>query len=77
MNPNLLFEEYEQYMLSLKTYRDYKNSIDTAKEEAERKTNIKNAIGMLKKGMSIADISNATELSIEQIEQLLKEITDY
>ena len=73
MNPNLLFEEYEQYMLSLKASRDWKNSIDTVREETEKKATIKNAIGMLKKGISIADISEITELPIEQIEKLLKE----
>ena len=30
MNPNLLFEEHEQYMISLKAFRDYKNSYERA-----------------------------------------------
>ena len=70
----LSHEEYEQYMLSLKTYRDWKNSMDTAKEEAEAKgkseEKIETAIRLSKMGLSITDISKATDLPIEQIEKL-------
>ena len=82
----LTAEEYEQYIDSFKTYRDWKNSIDTAREEGEAKgeakgkaegldkgraeEKINTAIRLLKKGMSVEDVSDATELSKEQIEEL-------
>ena len=78
-------EEYEQYIMSLKIYRDNKNSIDTAREEgkeeglaegrAEGLENMKKtAITLIKMGMSVKDVNNATKLPAEQIEQLLFEI---
>ena len=102
----LSHEEYEQYLMSLKSYRDWKNSMDTAKEEAEAKgiaigiekgekigiekgekigiekgekiglEKIFKAMRLLKKGSSIEDVSDATDLPIEQIEQLSKEINN-
>ena len=67
-------EEYEQYIISLNAYRDFKNSIDTARDEGRAEEKKETAIRLLKKGMSIADVSDATELSKEQIEELWQEI---
>ena len=70
-------EEYAEYVASLNAYRDLKNSMDTAREEGEAigraEEKINTAIRLLKKGMSIENVSDATELSQEQIEQLIKE----
>jgi len=79
-------EEYEQYVISLKTYRDYKNSIDTAREEGEaigiekgeaigiEKGEAKKAIEIAKKlksrGMLSDQVSEITGLPIEEIENL-------
>ena len=79
-------EEYEQYVISLKTYRDYKNSIDTAREEGEaigiekgeaigiEKGEAKKAIEIAKKlksrGMLSDQASEITGLPIEEIENL-------
>jgi predicted transposase/invertase (TIGR01784 family) len=69
-------EEYNQYIDSFKAYRDWKNSLDTARDEGEAKgraeRDIEIAIKMLEKGISIDDISDMTGLSKEQIEQLVK-----
>jgi predicted transposase/invertase (TIGR01784 family) len=76
--------EYRDYIDSLNSYRDLKNSLDYAKEEGilegvekgreEGKTEekIKTALKLLQKGVSIKDISDITELSIENIEKLGK-----
>jgi predicted transposase/invertase (TIGR01784 family) len=67
-------DEYQAYVESLNSYRDLQNSIETAKAEgkAEGKVEekINTAIRLLKKGISIEDVSEATELPIEQIEKL-------
>ena len=60
-------EEYEQYIFSLKTYRDYKNSIDTAREEGETKKAIEIAKNLKALGMTSEQIAIATNLSIEKI----------
>jgi len=66
-------EEYLAYVDSLNSYRDLQNSIDTAKAEGKAEEKVETAKRLLKKGRSIEDISDATELSQEQIEQLIKE----
>ena len=59
-------EEYQQYIVSLNAYRDFKNSIDTAK--AERTLEIaKNAKAL---GLSTEQIQKLTNLSIDEIEQI-------
>ena len=71
-------EEYEQYIFSLKTYRDYKNSMDTARDEgrAEGKAEgrAENTIEIAKKlktrGMPSDQINEITGLSIGEIEKL-------
>lgn len=73
--------EYAEYEESLKYYRDLNNSIDTAFDEGkiegeiegERKNKITTAIAMLKKGFSIEDIADVTELSIGEINRLNKD----
>ena len=66
-------DEYQAYIDSLNSYRDLQNSIDTAKAEGKAEEKIEIAMRLLKKGMSIENVSDATELSQEQIEQLIKE----
>jgi len=70
----LSHDEYLQYIISLKTYRDYKNSIDTARDEgraegkAEEKLEIVRNAKIL--GLSIEQIQKLTDLTIEEIEKL-------
>ena len=70
----LSHEEYLQYIISLKTYRDYKNSLDTAVEEgiekgkAEEKLKIAKELKTL--GIPFDKISIATKLSIKEIQNL-------
>lgn len=59
-------EEAEAYEESLKSYRDLKNSLDTAKEEKA----IEIARNLLKSGISVEIIRNSTGLSTEIIEAL-------
>jgi predicted transposase/invertase (TIGR01784 family) len=79
-------EEAMQYEDSLKVYRDLKNSLDTAREEGETKgieigvkqgieigdqrRSEKVALKMLAKGSSFEEISELTDLTIEQIKLL-------
>ena len=63
-------EEYEIYLNKIKTYRDWKNSLDTAKEEGKIEEKIEIAKNLFKQGVSPEIISNATGLSIQQIEKL-------
>ena len=74
--------ELKEYEDSLKTYRDLKNSLDTAEEKGrnegraegrvEGRVEEKNAIARNLKsmGMSISDISKATGLQEEEIKAL-------
>jgi len=63
-------EEYKQYIVSLNAYRDFKNSIDTARDEgkAEEKLEIAKELKVL--GVPFDKISIATKLSIEEIERI-------
>ena len=67
-------EELREYEDSLKTYRDIKNSIDSARREgrAEGLAEEKKVIArkMKSKGFSAADISEMTGLTDEEIETL-------
>lgn len=65
-------EEYISYEDSLKYYRDMKNSLDTAKEEARNERDIEIAKAMLNDNEPIEKISRFTGLSIEEIEKLKK-----
>ena len=57
-------KEYED---SLKTYRDLKNSLDTAEEKGRVEEKIAIARNLKSMGMSISDISKATGLQEEEI----------
>jgi len=63
-------QEYQEYEDSLKYYRDIKNSLDTAREEGERKKQIEVAKTGLKEGLSVELIMKLTGLSKEEIENL-------
>jgi predicted transposase/invertase (TIGR01784 family) len=60
--------ELAEYENSLKNYRDWYSSLTTAENEKARKI----ALKMLERGISINDISDMTELPIEQLEELTK-----
>ena len=66
--------ELKEYEDSLKTYRDLKNSLDTAeekgREEGEQLKAMNIARKMKYKGFSVADISDFTGLSDEEIDSL-------
>ena len=66
-------EEVQAYEDSLKSYRDLKNSMDTAFEEGreeEKRQVVKNSI---KAGLEIDIIANITGLTPEEIEKIIKE----
>ena len=67
-------EEQREYEDSLKTYRDLKNSLDTAEEkgrmEGREEEKIAIARNLKSMGMSISDISKATSLSEEEIDSI-------
>lgn len=71
-------DEYMQYEESLKFYRDLKNSLDTAREEAreeglkegELRKQLEIAKKLIKLGMSMVEIENITGLSKGEIEKL-------
>ena len=70
--------ELKEYEDSLKTYRDLKNSLDTAEEkgrvegrvEGEKRKAIAIARNLNSMGMSISDVSKATGLQEEEIKAL-------
>ena len=66
--------ELKEYEDSLKTYRDLKNSIDTARKEGRLEGRLEEKIAIARNlksmGMSISDISKATGLSEEGIKVL-------
>ena len=59
--------ELKEYEDSLKTYRDLKNSLDTAEEKGRVEEKIAIARNLKPMGMSISDISKATGLQEEEI----------
>ena len=66
--------ELKEYEDSLKTYRDLKNSLDTAEEkgrmEGREEEKIAIARNLKSMDMSISDISKATGLSEEEIDSI-------
>jgi len=80
---NLPKVEQDKYHKNLKVYRDLINSIDTAFSEGEKKGKvqgekskaIKIAKKSLAKGMDIDTIAEITELSVEEIKILKREVT--
>ena len=75
VNKDLLMEiaEYED---SLKKYRDLYSAIETAKHEGEAKGKIEEkieiALKAIEMSMSIEDIRKLTDLSEEQIKEIIK-----
>ncbi|MCF8372472.1 MAG: Rpn family recombination-promoting nuclease/putative transposase [Bacteroidales bacterium] len=63
-------EEYRIYEDSLKYYRDLKNVIDTARDNAIDKTTIEIAKNLLQNGVNVETISKSTGITIQQIEKL-------
>ena len=71
-------DEYAEYEDSLKSYRDLKNSIDTAFDEGKLEGKLEGkiegmmetALKMKKKEYPVKDISEMTGLSIEEIDKL-------
>jgi len=67
-------EEYRAYIDSLKSYRDYKNTIDYAKAEGKIEGKIEEKVEIAKElkslGMPFEQISIATKLTIEEIEKI-------
>ena len=67
-------EAQREYEDSLKTYRDRKNSLDTAEEkgrmEGREEEKIAIARNLKAMGRSISDISKATGLSEEEIDSI-------
>ena len=62
--------ELKEHEDSLKTYRDLKNSLDTAEEKGRVEEKIAIARNLKSMGMSISDISKATGLQEEEIKAL-------
>ena len=62
--------ELKEYEDILKTYRDLKNSLDTAEEKGRVEEKIAIARNLKSMGMSISDISKATGLSEEGIDSI-------
>ena len=75
-------EQYEEYEESLKVYRDWKNTIDTAvnkaenkgraegRAEGEKQKQIEIAFNMKNRGMGIDVISEVTGLSEYELKKL-------
>ena len=63
--------ELKEYEDNLKTYRDLKNSLDTAEEKGRVEGQVEEKIAIARNlksmGMSISDISKATGLQEEEI----------
>ena len=66
--------ELKEYEDSLKAYRDVKNSIDTAlekgREEGMEKEKLATAHRLLSMGLSDEQVATATELPLEEIQEL-------
>ena len=66
----LTMEEYQQYIDSLKTYRDWKNSLDTARDEGKAEGKAEITRKLKTRGMPFDEISELTGLTIEEIEKI-------
>ena len=66
--------ELKEHEDSLKTYRDLKNSLDTAEEKGRVEGRVAETIAIARNlksmGMSISDVSKATGLQEEEIKAL-------
>ena len=71
-------EERKEYEESLKTYRDIKNVVDTAKAEGKIEGKIEEKEGVVercwRKGMEIEDIAEISELTVKQVEAIIRKI---
>jgi predicted transposase/invertase (TIGR01784 family) len=67
-------QEYSAYLDSIKVYRDFKNSVDTAFKEGEieekKEEKLTIALAMKQEGMPVDLIAKLTGLSIEEINNL-------
>ena len=63
-------DQIRSYEDSLKYYRDLKNSLDTAKEEAKEERSTEIAKEMLAAGESLEKVMRYTGLSEKQVERL-------
>ena len=63
-------KEYAEYEESLKSYRDLKNSMDTAFDEGKEEGKIETAKKMKKAGYSVKEIAEMTGLSQLTVESL-------
>ena len=72
-------EELREYEDSLKTYRDLKNSLDTAEEkgrvEGRENEKIATIQRLLASGASVDIIAVATGLTQDEVKPLIEEIT--
>ncbi|XCN74008.1 MAG: Rpn family recombination-promoting nuclease/putative transposase [Candidatus Electrothrix aestuarii] len=64
-------DQVRSYEKSLKFYRDMQNTLETAKEEGWVSGQLKMAKGLLTQGMSVSDIVAISDLTSEQIQELL------
>ena len=67
--------ELKEYEDSLKTYRDLKNSLDTAEEKGEAKEKKATIRRLLASGASVDIIAVATGLTQDEVKPLIEEIT--
>lgn len=75
---NFTAKEYEQYLQSMKDMSDYYNIIDTAAEEAEKRGEMRGemrekmrmARKLLAMGLPLEQVSEATEMPIDEISAL-------
>jgi predicted transposase/invertase (TIGR01784 family) len=65
-------EEAEAYEESLKSYRDLKNSLDTAFEDGMVQREISFVLRLRDKNKSIAEIADLTGLSKERVEDIIR-----
>ena len=63
-------QEIREYEASKMAYRDIKNSIDTAKREGKEEANKETALRLLAMGLPAEQVAEATQLSLEIIENL-------
>lgn len=67
-------DEYRNYEDSLKYYRDIKNSLDTAREEAKKESTIQFIKNGIKEGLSNDLLAKLTGLSIEELSAIIEKM---
>lgn len=67
---NMTAEQYEQYQESLLTYIEVKEVVKTAENDGRKKEKLEIASKMKKKGFSNKEISEMTELTDDEIDEL-------